>query len=89
MALALAASANLSTILYTIFWRRFNTTGTLWSIYGGPGRLVLIIFSPVMSGMKTAIFPDVDFAWFPLGNPGLVHPVLVPVRIPRDDLLEA
>ncbi len=25
-----------------------------------------------MSGTKTAIFPDVDFAWFPLGNPGLV-----------------
>ena len=73
LALALAASANLSTILYTIFWRRFNTTGTLWSIYGGLGScLVLIIFSPVMSGTKTAIFPDVDFAWFPLGNPGLV-----------------
>ncbi|ANZ35803.1 cation acetate symporter [Lentzea guizhouensis] len=73
LALALAASANLSTILYTIFWRRFNTTGTLWSIYGGLGScLVLIIFSPVMSGSRTSIFPDVDFAWFPLGNPGLV-----------------
>ncbi|GAA3667817.1 cation acetate symporter [Lentzea roselyniae] len=73
LALALAASANLSTILFTIFWRRFNTTGTLWSIYGGLGScLVLIIFSPVMSGAKTSIFPDVDFAWFPLGNPGLV-----------------
>ncbi|KOV82268.1 cation acetate symporter [Nocardia sp. NRRL S-836] len=73
LALALAASANLSTILYTLFWRRFNTTGTLWSIYGGLGScLLLIIFSPVMSGSRTAIFPDVDFAWFPLGNPGLV-----------------
>jgi len=73
LALALAASANLSTILYTLFWRRFNTTGTLWSIYGGLGScLILIIFSPVMSGHTTSIFPDVDFAWFPLGNPGLV-----------------
>ncbi|TWP52706.1 cation acetate symporter [Lentzea tibetensis] len=73
LALALAASANLSTILYSLFWRRFNTTGTLWSIYGGlVSCLVLIIFSPVVSGGPKSLLPDVDFAWFPLGNPGLV-----------------
>ena len=27
--------ANLPTILYSLFWRRFNTRGALWSIYGG------------------------------------------------------
>ncbi|KAA2248740.1 cation acetate symporter [Solihabitans fulvus] len=73
LALALAASANLSTILFSLFWKRFNTKGTLWAIYGGLGScLVLIIFSPAFSGGPTAIFPDVDFHWFPLSNPGLV-----------------
>lgn len=73
LAFALAASANLPTILYTLFWRRFNTTGTLWSIYGGLGScLLLIIFSPVFSGARTSIFPDIDFHLFPLSNPGLV-----------------
>jgi cation/acetate symporter len=73
LALALAASANLPTILFSLFWKRFNTTGTLWSIYGGLGScLLLIIFSPVMSGAPNSIFAGVDFHWFPLGNPGIV-----------------
>ncbi|ONI91355.1 cation acetate symporter [Actinosynnema sp. ALI-1.44] len=73
LAFALAASANLPAILYTLFWRRFNTTGTLWSIYGGLAScLVLILFSPVVSGTPTSIIPGVDFAVFPLSNPGLV-----------------
>ncbi|AHH96570.1 solute symporter family protein [Kutzneria albida] len=73
LALALAASANLSTILYSLFWKRFNTAGTLASIYGGLGScLLLIVLSPVMSGNRNAIFPDLDFAVFPLSNPGIV-----------------
>jgi cation/acetate symporter len=73
LALCLAASANLSTILYSLFWRRFNTRGTLWSIYGGLGScLVLITFSPVLSGSATSIVKGVDFHWFPLTNPGIV-----------------
>jgi cation/acetate symporter len=73
LALALAASANLSTILFALFWKRFNTTGTLFSIYGGLGScLVLIIFSPVLSGAPTSLIPSVDFHWFPLNNPGIV-----------------
>jgi cation/acetate symporter len=74
LAFAVAASANLPTLLYSLFWRRFNTTGALWSIYGGLGlSLVLIVFSPVLSGEETSIFgPGVDFAWFPLSNPGIV-----------------
>jgi cation/acetate symporter len=73
LAFALAASANLSTILFTLFWKRFNTSGTLWSIYGGLlSCIVLIAFSPAVSGSPGSIFPNVDFHWFPLGNPGLV-----------------
>ena len=51
LAFAVAASANLPTILYSLFWKRFNTRGALWSIYGGLIIcVVLIIFSPVVSG---------------------------------------
>jgi cation/acetate symporter len=54
LALALAASANLPTMLYTLYWKRFNTSGTLWSIYGGlVSCLVLIVFSPAVSGTST------------------------------------
>ncbi|MGY1808746.1 cation acetate symporter [Blastococcus sp. SYSU D00669] len=81
LAFAIAASANLPTILYSLFWKRFNTQGALWSIYGGLISCVgLIIFSPVVSGApvnpttgkSTSLIQDVDFSWFPLNNPGLV-----------------
>ena len=81
LAFAVAASANLPTILYTLFWKRFNTSGALWSIYGGLGiTVLLIVFSPVVSGKPVnattgrspSMLQDVNFAWFPLDNPGLV-----------------
>ena len=37
LAFAVAASANLPTILYSLFWRKFTTQGALWSMYGGLG----------------------------------------------------
>ncbi|MEN3585027.1 cation acetate symporter [Streptomyces sp. ZYX-F-203] len=73
LAFAVAASANLPTILYSLFWKRFTTRGALWSIYGGLAVSVgLVLFSPVVSGDSKAMFPGVDFAWFPLRNPGLI-----------------
>ncbi|MFF0436752.1 cation acetate symporter [Streptomyces sp. NPDC004327] len=74
LAFAVAASANLPTILYSLFWKRFTTTGALWSIYGGlVSSVVLVLFSPVVSGNpKTSMFKGVDFHWFPLENPGLI-----------------
>ncbi len=73
LAFAVAAAANLPTILYSLFWRRFTTRGALWSMYGGLiSTIVLIIFSPAVSGSKTAMIPGSDFAWFPLSNPGIV-----------------
>jgi cation/acetate symporter len=73
LAFALAASANLPTILYTLFWRRFNTTGTLFSMYGGLGLcLLLIVLSPVFSGGPNSFVKGVDFHLFPLNNPGIV-----------------
>ena len=75
LAFAVAASANLPTILYSLFWSRFNTRGALWSMYGGLGTaLLLIVFSPTVSGKPTSMITNasIDFHWFPLDNPGLV-----------------
>ena len=81
LAFAVAASANLPTILYSLFWKRFNTRGALWSMYGGLiSCVVLIIFSPVVSGKpddpatgrSLSMLDGVDFSWFPLDNPGII-----------------
>lgn len=73
LAFAVAASANLPALLYNLFWRRFNTRGATWSIYGGLVSCVgLVIFSPVVSGSETAMITGSDFSWFPLANPGII-----------------
>jgi len=80
LAFAVAASANLPSLLYNLFWRRFNTRGATWSIYGGlVSCVVLVAFSPVVSGKVLpdgttgSLFPlGVDFHWFPLENPGII-----------------
>lgn len=73
LAFAIAASANLPTILYSLFWRRFTTRGALWSMYGGlSSALLLIAFSPVVWGSETSFFPEIDLAVYPMTNPGLV-----------------
>jgi len=73
LAFAVAASANLPTILYSLFWKRFTTRGALWSIYGGlVSSVLLVFFSPVVTSKPTSMFPGADFAWFPLENPGLI-----------------
>ncbi|RMB60131.1 solute symporter family protein [Tessaracoccus antarcticus] len=73
LAFAIAASANLPSILFSLYWKRFNTRGSLASIYTGlASSLILIVFSPAVSGAKTSMMPDVDFAWFPYDNPALV-----------------
>ena len=81
LAFAVAASANLPTILYSLFWKRFNTTGALFSIYGGLIiSIVLIVFSPAVSGKpvnpesgrSASMIQGVDFHFFPLDNPGII-----------------
>ncbi len=82
LAFAIAASANLPSIVYNVFWRRFNTRGAVWSIYGGLISSVgLVIFSPIMSGKgvdpttgkNLSLLPtSIDISWFPLENPGIV-----------------
>ncbi|MDQ3481201.1 MAG: cation acetate symporter [Actinomycetota bacterium] len=81
LAFAVAASANLPSLIYNLFWRGFNTRGAVWSIYGGLISSVgLVIFSPVVSGKVNAVTGEsdslfglgTDFSWFPLENPGIV-----------------
>jgi cation/acetate symporter len=80
LAFAVAASANLPSILFSLYWRRFNTKGSLWSIFTGlTSSLVLIVFSPAVSTpigaakpLATAMFPSASFAWFPYDNPAVV-----------------
>ncbi len=82
LAFAIAASANLPSIVFNVFWRRFNTRGAVWSIYGGLISSVgLVIFSPIMSGKgldpttgkNLSLLPtSIDISWFPLENPGIV-----------------
>jgi cation/acetate symporter len=73
LAFAVAASANLPALLFNLFWKRFNTSGAVWSIYGGLiSAVVLVIFSPVVSGSSTSMITGADFSWFPLSNPGIV-----------------
>jgi len=75
LAFAVAASANLPTIVYSLYWKRFSTKGALWSMYGGLASAILLIaFSPVLSGSETSMLKTdaIDFAFFPLSNPGIV-----------------
>lgn len=73
LAFAVAASANLPTILYSLFWSRFNTRGALFSMWGGLiSCIVLIALSPTVSGAETSMIPSADFDVFPLANPGIV-----------------
>ena len=82
LAFALAASANLPALLYNLFWKRFNTRGATWSIYGGlVSAMLLVFFSPVVSGkgldpvtgQNLSLLPtSIDISWFPLENPGLL-----------------
>ena len=81
LAFAVAASANLPSIIYNLFWRRFNTRGATWSIYGGliscagPGVLLARRVRQGRPGPASnlCLLPaGIDFSWFPLENPGIV-----------------
>lgn len=73
LAFAVAASANLPVLLYSLFWRGFTTRGAVCAVYGGlVPALLLVVLSPVVSGSPESLIPGVDFQFFPLQNPGIV-----------------
>ncbi|MBS4192056.1 sodium/solute symporter [Bacillus sp. FJAT-49705] len=73
LAFCVAASANLPVIVYTIYWKRFNTTGAMTGMIAGlVSALVLVAISPsVMSPVAGAALITGD-PIFPLTNPALL-----------------
>ncbi|GAC1508246.1 MAG: cation acetate symporter [Candidatus Dormibacteraceae bacterium] len=67
VAFVIAASANLPAILFTLFWKRFNTWGAVASLVGG--TVVTIWLVAVGPGWTV---PAVSHPAFPLQNVGIV-----------------
>ncbi|MFD8110305.1 sodium:solute symporter family transporter [Streptomyces microflavus] len=72
-AATVAASAILPALLYTFFWQGLTRRGLLWTLYGSAASCCLLqFFNPTVSGSPLALFPEQDFAWFPLENTAAV-----------------
>ncbi len=77
LAFSVAASANLPVILFSIFWRRFNTSGAVAGLAVGlVSSIVLILLSKNGPWSWTVIVPGVKDpvlkGFFPLENPGIL-----------------
>lgn len=72
LAFAVAASANLPVLIFTVFWRRFNTSGAVTGMLVGLiSSILLVVLSPnVWAPDGSAILTGE--ALFPLTNPGIV-----------------
>jgi cation/acetate symporter len=71
LAFAVAASANLPTILFSLYWKRFNTTGAVVGILVGLfGSLLMVALGPNVMGPKGLFLKGSD-PLFPLENPGI------------------
>jgi cation/acetate symporter len=72
LAFAVAASANLPVIVFSIFWRRFNTAGAVCGLAVGlVSSIVLILVSPSVMGLDAKALIHGE-PLFPLKNPGIV-----------------
>jgi cation/acetate symporter len=79
LAFAIAASANVPSIILSLFWKRFTTAGMIGSmVVGLVSSVVLIILSPSIMAIdppgtaSTAAHLIQAKAIFPLENPGIV-----------------
>ena len=67
VAFAVASSGNLPVILFTLFWKRFNTVGAVCGLIGGTAvSILLVVIGP---GLGT---PPATKPAFALTNPGIV-----------------
>jgi cation/acetate symporter len=72
LAFAVAASANLPTILFSLYWKRFNTTGAVVGILVGLiSCLVMVAIGPTVIGPEGLWLKGTD-PIFPWENPGIV-----------------
>ncbi len=73
LAFAVAASANLPVIIFSIFWKRFNTAGAVWGLaIGLLSSIVLILVGPSLMGPAPTMWIHAAKPLFPLQNPGIV-----------------
>jgi cation/acetate symporter len=79
LAMAVAASANLPVILFSLFWRRFNTIGAVAGLSVGLlASIGLILVGPNFMGIDAENATGAARhliqakAWFPLENPGIL-----------------
>lgn len=73
LAFCIAASANLPVILYTVYWKKFNTNGAVWALLGGLfSALILVSMSPSVFSPVEGAALFVGKPLFPLDNPALV-----------------
>ena len=67
VAFAVASSGNLPVILFTLFWKRFNTVGAVCGLIGGTFVSILLVIIGPGFGTVPAAHPA-----FALSNPGIV-----------------
>jgi cation/acetate symporter len=67
VAFAVASSGNLPVLLFTLFWKRFNTYGAVAGLLGGTLVSILLVIIGPGFGLVPAAHPA-----FPLANPGIV-----------------
>jgi len=73
LAFCIAGSANLPVIVYTIFWRRFNTAGAISAMLSGLiSALVLVSISPSVFSPTEGAAIFVGDPIFPLTNPAII-----------------
>ena len=73
LAFAVAASANLPVIIYTIYWKRFNTTGAIWAmVVGLISAIGLVVISPNVFSPEVGKAIFVGNPLFPYTTPGIV-----------------
>ncbi|MFV9510319.1 cation acetate symporter [Tepidibacillus sp. LV47] len=73
LAFAVAASANLPVIVFTIYWRKFNTTGAVTGMLVGLlSALILIAIGPNIWNPVPGKAILVGHPIFPLENPGII-----------------
>ncbi|GGB57135.1 sodium/solute symporter [Virgibacillus dakarensis] len=73
LAFCIAASANLPVILYTVYWKKFNTAGAITAMLSGLlSALILVSVSPSVFSPVEGAALFVGEPIFPLANPALV-----------------
>jgi cation/acetate symporter len=66
------AGVAVAALIYSLFWKRFNTSGLRWTVFGGVAVTgIVFLFSGLLTGTPVAIFPNVDIHFIDF-DPALV-----------------